>query len=130
MPELPNWLTWILAAATFASLVINILQWQKAQDRNHALRQLLPTWFSWAEEIRMQTSESRLNSDMNNPVRLGVAVNIIGNAHGHARKLARDIDRVADYYRSAEELAEKRALENRRRRQAQRRKRESREITP
>lgn len=129
MPEIPNGLTWLLGLATLVSLIFNIWQWQDKRSRDDTLRHLLPTWCGWAEEIRMQTSETHLNHGMNTPNRLVAATTIIRNANGHAQKLAQDIDRIADDYRSKDDLAKKRPTASRRRRKPQRSQHENRKVS-
>lgn len=105
MPDIPNWLAW---ASLVVSMAFNVWQWRQSLVRETKMRHLIPAWSGWADAIRSQASADyhlvREKNEHTRSVALSMMVECI---QASARNLADDIDRVADEYRSPEELATK-----------------------
>ncbi|MDE2992289.1 MAG: hypothetical protein OXU67_00225 [Chloroflexota bacterium] len=104
MPDIPNWLAWV---ALIISVAGNVWQWRQGSTQRAKVRHLIPTWSGWADAIRRQASDTPLIREEDAHARSVALSLLVDTIHAAASKLADDIDRVADEYRSPRELAEK-----------------------
>ena len=102
MPEIPNWLAWVMVAVTSVSSIGGLVSfgwtlWQahRASNQEMAFRVLLASWSTWVETIHRQTINYRLEPPIDERESLTAAQTIIDGMDLHTRQLAKAIARVA-----------------------------------